>query len=180
VRRRRRGGRGRDRGEGGEHAPHEASAAQETAQGEMFDHAARSGEEPRVTQPLVEARTEATQEQTPIAPVPAPAPRAPAAPVAFHEVSEHDAVPAEEGAHRPVRRRRRGAESDAAGEQANALQLVETQAEAVASAPVSEAEEEARRPVRRRRRSSAPADATPLQMVETAPGTEAPGDNPAP
>jgi hypothetical protein len=142
----------------------------------MFDHGA--SHEPRVTQPLGETRTEASQEQTPIPPAATPASRAPApAPVAFREVSEHDAVPAEEEAHRPVRKRRRAGEPQDAVPQAPALELVETQSEAPVSAPVAEEQEEARRPVRRRRRSSGPVESAPLQMVETAPGAESHGDN---
>lgn len=129
-----------------------------------------------MTQPLGETRTEAFQQQTPIPPVssPAPAPRAPiAAPVAFREVSQHDETGADES-HRPVRRRRRGGGEGMTAQEAS-LQLVETQPEQ--AAPVAMAEEPqddeaSRRPVRRRRRGSGPAQAEPLQMVETAAGAE--------
>jgi len=142
----------------------------------MFERAPRA---PRASQPLGETRTEASQEQTPIPPaLSTPAPfAAPRAPVAFREVSEHDqAAPSEESPHKPVRRRRRGGEG-ADAEQPAALQLVETQSEVAVATPSLDEDEASRRPVRRRRRGSAPLDNGPLQLVETAPGSE-PRDNP--
>lgn len=132
----------------------------------MFERAPRAS--------LGETRTEASHEQTPIPPA-APAPLR--APVAFREVSEHDeSAPAEESAHKPVRRRKRGGDGDSA-EASSGLQLVETQPD-LAPAPTADEEESSRRPVRRRRRGSAQSESGPLQMVETAPGSEGRGDNP--
>jgi len=84
----------------------------------------------------------------------------------FHAVSEHDAVVEE--SHKPVRRRRH-TQGDAP-DQAPALQLVETQADAPAIAPVVEDELPRRTKPRRRRGGAAPDE--PLKLVETQPGTE--------
>jgi len=95
-----------------------------------------------------------------------------AAPVAFHEVSEHD----DGESHRPVRRRRHG-ESHADTPPAPVpLQLVETQVEV--APPVME--DDTPRRTKPRRRRSAPAEGGPLQLVETQPGAQPPvsGDTP--
>jgi hypothetical protein len=105
-----------------------------------------------------------------VAQAPAFTPAPSAQPVAFHAVSEHDAV-AEEEAHKPVRRRPRHA--DAAPE-VPSLQLVETQVEVVAPQVSAEDEPQRRTKPRRRRGSEQPNE--PLMLVETQPGTE--GDRP--
>ena len=97
----------------------------------------------------------------------------PAAPaVVFHAVSEHDAA-VEESQHRPMRRRR---QDHAQGEAAPpALQMVETQADAPAPAPV--VEEELPRRTRPRRRRGGEIANEPLKLVETQPGAEAHPDS---
>jgi ribonuclease E len=87
-----------------------------------------------------------------------------APPRTFQAVSEHDAV--EEEAHRPQRKRREAAH---AAEQAQELQLVETQAEA---APIA-VEDEAPHRTKPRRRRSGPVEAEPLKLVETQAGADA-------
>jgi hypothetical protein len=102
-----------------------------------------------------------------VAPAPAPvfkpAPSAP--PVAFHAVSEHDAVTEE--SHKPVRRRKDHVEGAA---QEPSLQLVETQVE-VQPAVLAADEEPARRSKPRRRRGG-PVESEPLMLVETQPGAD--------
>jgi len=93
-----------------------------------------------------------------------------AAPVAFHEVSEHEGG---EG-HRPVRRRRHGEAGEAAT--AAPLQLVETQAEVAPPAT----EEDLPRRTKPRRRRSAPSESGPLQLVETQPGAQPPASSETP
>jgi len=107
---------------------------------------------------------EPASESLPVASAPAVPP---APPAAFHAVSEHDAVVEESEAHRPVRRRRQGAGTEAG--ESSSLQMVETQAP-VTSAPAV-GDELRRRTKPRRRRSGAKQD-EPLQMVETQPGTD--------
>jgi hypothetical protein len=104
------------------------------------------------------------------APTPAPAPAAftpapIAQPVAFHAVSEHDAV-AEE-THKPVRRRKDHVDG---GAQETSLQLVETQVE-VQPAMLAADEEPVRRTKPRRRRGG-PVESEPLMLVETQPGAD--------
>jgi hypothetical protein len=82
-----------------------------------------------------------------------------APPRTFQAVSEHDAVA--EDAHRPQRKRRESAAE--AAQQQQALQLVETQAEAV-PLPV---DDEAPRRSKPRRRRSGNVEAEPLMLVET-------------
>jgi len=109
--------------------------------------------------------------------VPKPAPAVPVAPAAaFHAVSEHDQVQADDtSAHKPVRRRRQ--EAEAAPQASLPLQMVETQPGAEV-APAVEPEDDAPRRPRRRRRSTGAAQSEPLQMVETQPGSES-RDSPA-
>lgn len=97
-----------------------------------------------------------------IAPKPVkPALVPPAPPAAFHAVSQHDEVADE--THKPVRRRRQGAEGGGLQE-AQPLQLVETQVEVQ---PITLESDEPRRPVRRRRRGGGSAESEPLMLVET-------------
>ncbi len=126
---------------------------------------------------VIEAAREPEPRREPQAPVPPPAPVHQAAPmpvpVAFHAVSEHDAVP-DEDTHRPNRKRRHGGGSES-GEAS--LQLVETQA--VAPTPVAEDEAPRRTKPRRRRESSVANE--PLQIVETHGSSEpAPTDSQVP
>jgi hypothetical protein len=98
----------------------------------------------------------------------APTPRKPTiAPVpmaAFKPVSQHDEM-AEE-AHKPVRRRRNPDGSSHSEEPP--LQLVETQAEAIAVP----ADDELPRRTKPRRRRGGDAPSEPLKLVETQPGAE--------
>ena len=87
-------------------------------------------------------------------------------PVAFKAVIQHDDAE-DADAHRPQRKRRHG--SDEAN-QAQQLQLVETQVEA-APLPV---EDELPRRTKPRRRRSGSAEAEPLKLVETQASTESP------
>jgi len=134
------------------------------------------------------ARHEARDEQhdreavrhEPVAPTMSQAPAAPtfqpmAAPVAFREVSQHDEDGAESESHRPQRKRRHGAEH---GEQQQALQLVETQANAPAQMPAEE-DDLPRRTKPRRRRAQATIE-EPLKLVETQPGTQPQDGAPTP
>jgi hypothetical protein len=105
----------------------------------------RAEEEPR-REPVVHA--------APFAPVPA-----------FKAVSQHDA--ADDDSHRPNRRRRQEA-ADAAS-QSQELQLVETQ---LAAPVIAAADDEPQRRSKPRRRRSGPAEAEPLQLVETQPNAE--------
>jgi hypothetical protein len=99
----------------------------------------------------------------------------PVPPAAFHAVSEHDAVAGSDSEpHRPVRRRRHGAETEASVGEAQ-LQMVETQAPT--TAPVIEDELPRRTKPRRRRGGSTQEE--PLQMVETQPGAETRDGTPA-
>jgi hypothetical protein len=93
--------------------------------------------------------------------------------VAFQAVSQHDE--ATEEMHRPNRRRRHGAESQAA--EPPALQLVETQAPA--EAPAAEEDDLPRRTKPRRRRGANASQSEPLQLVETH-AQEGSQDNPTP
>ena len=95
------------------------------------------------------------------------------APVAFHAVSEHDQVAAEE-AHRPNRRRHQAV---AANAQSQELQLVETQpGDATIAAP----DQDLPRRTKPRRRRGGAASAEPLQMVETQGGGEPAQEDGAP
>jgi len=118
-------------------------------------------------EPVAERNSEPSEAVAPMPSIPAVPP---APPSAFHAVSEHDAV-AEEDAHRPVRRRRHGAEG--AAEAAASLQMVETQVPVTSAPPVED--ELPRRTKPRRRRGGATQD-EPLQMVETQPGTDSHAD----
>jgi len=101
----------------------------------------------------------------------------PAPPAAIHAVSEHDAAADESEAHRPVRRRRQGADHEEAAATPS-LQMVETQAPTMSAPPVDD--ELPRRTKPRRRRGGATQE-EPLQMVETQPGSDSHADGtPAP
>jgi len=89
-----------------------------------------------------------------------------AAPVAFKAVIQHDDAEDNE-AHRPQRKRRHASDEP---NQAQPLQLVETQVEA---APIVVEDELPRRTKPRRRRSGSE-EAEPLKLVETQPSAESP------
>jgi hypothetical protein len=169
-----------------------AAPEQGSPQSDMFEPAATVSDAPRRESPQdetpayespyrgtlrEEGNAESYQDQTPVPP-PAPAPAAPqrvytTPPRSFQAVSQHDE--SAEESHRPNRRRRQHAESEAAQEPP--LQLVETQS---APQPAAVEDQTAHRRKPRRRRGSQSAN-EPLQLVETQ-GTVEPGtDNiPAP
>ena len=93
--------------------------------------------------------------------------------MAFHAVSEHDAVVEE--SHKPVRRRKDHAQATA---QEPSLQLVETQVE-VQPAALAPDEGLPRRTKPRRRRGG-PTESEPLMLVETQPGAETVRSDPQP
>lgn len=178
-RRRGRGGRGGrgDRPERGERAPREGQAQDEQpANRELFGSEAPS---PRHEEPApMHAQAEAPAQREPRPPraerttEPAetlaqkpvkPALVAPAPPAAFHAVIQHDDTAEEESSHKPVRKRRHG--SDGGVQEAQPLQLVETQVEV--PQPTAMEDDEPRRPVRRRRRGGDSAHNEPLMLVET-------------
>lgn len=186
-RRRRRGGRGGERGERpdrGERPPRDSFAADASPADAIEAQAARleSAREPSHEAPPQRERSpeRATERSEYAAPVHEPVsertePEPPvhepklaysSAPPArtFQAVSEHDDA-AESDAHRPNRKRRHEAD---ASSQAQALQLVETQAEAQ---PIALDDDLPRRTKPRRKRSG-PVVAEPLKLVETQPGTE--------
>ena len=116
-----------------------------------------------------EPREERPAENAGIAPR-APKPLIAPVPMAiFHAVSQHDDVGEE--AHKPVRRRRNAGDSE--GTQEAPLQLVETQAAAIA-APMEDDLPHRTKP-RRRRGGDTPSE--PLKLVETQPGAEQRTDN---
>ena len=91
-------------------------------------------------------------------------------PVAFKAVIQHDEVEGDDP-HRPQRKRRHASEES---NEPQALQLVETQAEA-APLPI---EDELPRRTKPRRRRSGSAEAQPLMLVETEPSATQPSDSP--
>ncbi len=86
-------------------------------------------------------------------------------PAAFRSVSEHDDVGDESQSHRPNRKRHVNDDAPAPNE----LQMVETSSSAPVAAPVEDDVPHRTKP--RRRRAQA-ADAEPLKLVETQPGTQ--------
>ena len=191
-RRRRRGGRGRDRngerppreGSGNEAPPVDATESRAADLEEARAPILEAGEAPshQHTHAHHEARDEqhdrhavrhepATPSMTQASATPSYAP-APAM-TAFREVSEHDATAAELESHRPQRKRRH----DAPPDEANELQLVETQGDAVAPMPVED--DLPRRTKPRKRRGQAMAE-EPLKLVETQPGAQPQDGAPTP
>jgi ribonuclease E len=178
-RRRRRGRGGRGRGERGER-PQETMeelradfpAEQEGESEPTRREPVARREAPPPAEPVVAVAAPVHERQPEPAVVATPIPHAPQViasfappPATYKAVSQHDAAAEDE--HRPVRRRRQGAEQVAAPEP---LQLVETAGEKVAAQPVFEDEMQKRPPVRRRRNAATATPAEPLQLVETAPG----------
>jgi hypothetical protein len=88
-----------------------------------------------------------------------------APPAAFRAVSEHDEAGGESQSHRPNRKRHASDDVPAPQE----LQLVETSSSAPVAAPVEDDPPHRTKP---RRRRSQLADAEPLKLVETQPGTQ--------
>lgn len=182
-RRRRRGGRGGERNRG-DRGPREGfagearatdaiesrSAEVEETRGPAAPHEAV--EESHDHEPARHEHVEARREPAHEPPQPVAAVFTQHAPVPFRSVSQHDEAQDEQDAHRPQRKRRHGGEGQP--DQPQQLQLVETQHDAPAAAPVEE--EAAPHRSKPRRRRAQVADSEPLKLVETHPGTQSPKD----